>query len=132
MVSWHQAFSGVTNGVPGLEQDQFEPVIIDADDNWIGVKLPEEIMFELLRTPTYGTWQGERWLFCCRYPMTYVGAWHHEQFMEHASDRNGEYLYYAVVEGIPDGTWDSLGHDLSAYVFQCKRCGRLRAHWDSD
>jgi uncharacterized protein CbrC (UPF0167 family) len=89
-------------------------------------------MFELLRTPGYGTWQGECWLFCCRYPMAFVGEWHWEQFEGRAADGNGEALYYAVVEDVPAGTYDMLGHRLSVYVFECKRCGKLRAHWDSD
>ncbi|NLS91903.1 MAG: CbrC family protein [Planctomycetaceae bacterium] len=132
MVSWDQAFSGVTNGIPGLQQDQFESVMINAEEDWVGVKLPQDIMFELLRTPKYRTWQGERWLFCCRYPMTYLGEWHHDQFNQRASDGNGESLYYAALEDVPDDTWDSLGHAVNAYVFECKQCGRLRAHWDFD
>ncbi len=132
LVSWDQAFSGVTNGVPGLRQDQFEPVVLDAEENWLGVKLPQEIMFELLRTPTYGTWQGERWLFCCRNPMTYVGEWQRRQFNDNAADGNGEQLYYSVVEGVPTDSWDALGQRIAVYVFACKQCGRRRAHWDAD
>jgi len=132
MVSLDQAFTGVTNGIPGLQQDQFETVIINAEEEWAGVRLPEEIMLELIRTPTYGTWQGECWLFCCRYPMTFVGEWHHEQFDQRAPDGNGEQVYYSAVEGVPPDTWDSLGHGLNVYVFECKRCGKLRAHFDSD
>ncbi len=132
MISWNQAFSGVTNGIPGLEQDQFESVVIDADDDWIGVRLPKEIMFELLRTPAYGTWQGECWLFCCKYPMTYMGEWHHEDFDRNAPDGAGEELYYSVVEDAPPESWDGLGHGLSVYVFKCMRCGKLRSHCDFD
>jgi uncharacterized protein CbrC (UPF0167 family) len=132
MVSWDQAFSGVTNGVPGLRQDQFESVVLDAQEDWVGVKLSEEIMFELLRTPTYGTWQGECWLFCCRYPMTFVGEWLHDEFTRQAPDGDGERFYYEAIADIPEGSWDALGQGLSVYVFECKRCGKLRAHWDSD
>jgi uncharacterized protein CbrC (UPF0167 family) len=132
MVSWDQAFSGVTNGRPGLKQDQFEPVVVDQEDDWIGVKLPTDIMFELLRTPTYGSWQGECWLFCCRYPMTFVGEWKHEDFTRRAPDGDGEKLFYQVVEEIPADTWDSLGSGNCVYVFECKRCGKLLAHHDSD
>jgi uncharacterized protein CbrC (UPF0167 family) len=132
MVSCNEAVTGVTNGVPGLRQDQFESVVVDPEDDWVGARLPEEIMLELIRTPTYGTWQGECWLFCCRYPMTFVGEWHNEQFDAHAADGNGEALYYLVVENVPPETWDALGQGLSVYVFECKRCGKLRAHFDSD
>ncbi|MCE9524521.1 MAG: CbrC family protein [Planctomycetales bacterium] len=131
MVSWEQAFSGVTNGVPGLVQDQFESVVIDADEDWVGVNLPEEVMFELLRTPTYGTWQGECWLFCCRHPMTFLGEWQQTDFEQQAKDADGERLYYSI-KGIPEDSWSSLGHGLSVYVFKCNKCGGLRAHSDSD
>lgn len=129
MVSWNEV---VTNGAPGLRQDQFESVVIDTAEEWVGVRLPEAILLELVRTPTYGTWQGECWLFCCRYPMTFQGEWHQEEFDRHAAGRSGEELYYSVVEGAPQDTWDALGHALSAYVFECKRCGKLRGHFDSD
>lgn len=129
MVSCNEAFSGVTNGVPGLRQDQFESVVIDADDEWVRVKLPDDILLELTRTPTYGTWQGECWLFCCRFPMTFIGEWHHEQFNQRAPDGNGEQLYYSVIEDVPPDTWNALGHGLSVYVFECNK---LRAHFDSD
>lgn len=132
MISWEQAFAGHTHGVPGLKQDQFETVVIDADEDWYGVKLPQEMMFELLRTPTYDTWQGERWLFCCRYPMTFVGEWQREDFDQRATDGDGEKLYNSVVEEFYTGTWDVLGQRLSVYVFECKQCGRLRSHCDSD
>lgn len=132
MISWEQAFSGVTHGVPGLRQNEFENVVLDAEEDWVGVRLPPEVMFELLRTPTYGTWQGARWLFCCRYPMTFVGEWHHEQFDDRSLNGNGEQLYYTVVEDVPPETWDVLGQSLCVYVFECKACGKLRAHFDSD
>lgn len=132
MVSCKQLITGVTNGVPGLSQDQFESVVLDPEEMWVGVRLPEEILQELLRTPTYGSWQGECWLFCCRYPMTFMGEWHQDAFNQHAADGNGEQLFYTVVEDVPPDTWDGLGHALSAYVFECKRCGKLRAHFDSD
>jgi hypothetical protein len=42
MVSWDQAFRGVTHGVPGLWTDQFEVVPIDPDRDWNGVRIPSE------------------------------------------------------------------------------------------
>jgi len=51
MLSWEQAFEGVTHGVPGLDRTDFELVPKDEDD-WVGARLPQEMMFELLRTPT--------------------------------------------------------------------------------
>lgn len=132
MVSAHEAFAGVTNGVPGLKQDQFDSVILNADEEWIGVRLPREVMDELLRTPTYGTWQGECWLFCCRYPMTFVGEWGQDEFESRASDGDGQKLFSSVLPELPDQALDAVGQGLAVYVFECKSCGNLRAHYDSD
>ncbi len=73
MITHETAMSGITHGVPGLNRPEFETVSLD--DDWVGVKLSKDIMFELLRTPGYHSWQGEQWLFCCNYPMTYLGEW---------------------------------------------------------
>src|SRR5262249_55278095 len=75
MVSWEQAFQGITHRVPGLRSSDFQLWPIDPDEDWYAVRVPQEHLVELLRTPTYGTWQGERWLFCCKRPMTYLGEW---------------------------------------------------------
>jgi hypothetical protein len=64
MISWEQAFEGVTLGLPGLRRSDFE--LVPREEGWTAARLPRETLFELLRTPTYSTWQGERWLFCCR------------------------------------------------------------------
>ena len=83
MVSWEQAFEGVTHGSPGLRHPDFDLVAKD-DSDWIGARLPESTMWELLRTPTYLTTQGNRWLFCCRAPMVFVGSWSRDQFTRQA------------------------------------------------
>ncbi|WP_223167407.1 CbrC family protein [Nonomuraea sp. SYSU D8015] len=36
----------------------------DGDDR-VGVFISSETLLELVRTPTYSTWQGEVGLFCC-------------------------------------------------------------------
>lgn len=137
MVDAESLVTGLTNGVPGLEQAEFESVVVDEgdseddDEKWIKVRLPAEIITELLRTPTYGTWQGECWLFCCRYAMTFVGEWKHTDFDARASDGDGEKLYNSLEE-VPEGGWDKLGRSFAVYVFECKRCGKLRSHYDSD
>jgi hypothetical protein len=50
MIRWEEALQGRTYGVPGPE---------DAD-NWVKKELPREAMLELLRTPSYSTWQAIR------------------------------------------------------------------------
>ena len=133
MVSAESLATGLTNGVPGLQQTDFESVgPSEADDEeWVSVRLPMEIITELLCTPTYGSWQGECWLFCCRYPMTFVGEWKHADFDTRASDGDGEKLYNSLDE-VPEGGWGRLGRAFAVYVFECKRCSKLRSHCDSD
>ena len=63
--------------------------------------------------------------------MTFVGEWKHEEFEQHSDDGDGERLYYSL-EGAAADTWNSLGHGLSAYLFKCRMCKNLRAHFDSD
>lgn len=132
LVSWDQAFAGVTGGVPGLRQNQFEAVMLDAEDDWIGVRLPPTVMFELLRTPTYGTWQGASWLFCCQSPMTFLGQWDQADFDQHAADGDGARLYESVVTDLPPESWGALECGHCVYVFACRTCDKLRSHWDSD
>lgn len=137
MVSWEQAFAGITHGGPDLQSDQFELVPIDSEDGWYGVRLPSEQMWELLRTPGYVSWQGDRWLFCCRAPMTYVGEWDHvlacpslrgtepERFLQRVLD-SGEEAGDHFLESV-------IRHSgACVYVFECKACGRLRANADCD
>jgi uncharacterized protein CbrC (UPF0167 family) len=134
MVSWDQAFQGVTNGVPGLATDQFEVVPIDPDEDWYGVRVPGEHLWELLRTPGFHSWQDERWLFCCRRPMTYLGGWRDAMQSIRPDDPN------ALFEGLfdPDDEARRWGFEEfeagspSLYDYHCLSCNRLRATWDCD
>jgi hypothetical protein len=130
MISWEQAFVGVTHGAPGLAHPDFE-MVPHPDSDWIGARLPQETMFELLRTPTYDTIQGDSWQFCCRQPMVFVGAWDRQAFTGHAPDGDGRKLFEDVVDGCIDGLWEDELHDeTGVYVFRCPACARLKAHWD--
>lgn len=129
MVSWAQAFEGVTHGIPGLRHADFE--LVPKANDWVGARLPQATMFELLRTPTYLTIQGDRWLFCCKEPMVFVGQWSREQFTRQAPDGDGQKLFRAIVEKPVPGLWEDELHDETGiYVFRCRSCQRLRAHWD--
>lgn len=129
MVSWEQAFAGVTHGVPGLQTAMFptRPV----GDGWIGAVVPREWLFELLRTPTPTTIQGECWHFCCGQPATFIGVWERSDFARHAPDGDGKaYLERLIGESVP-GLWEDELHDVTGiYVSRCERCGRETATWD--
>ena len=132
MISSEEALAGVTLGVPGLDHPDFE-LVPQPDSDWIGARLPQAMMFELLRTPTYITIQGENWLFCCRQPMVYIGPWSRQDFVDHASDGDGETFFEAVVLDAGEDLWDLLdGGDTGVYVFRCASCARFKAHFDFD
>jgi uncharacterized protein CbrC (UPF0167 family) len=130
MISWEQAFEGVTHGLPGLSRDDFE--MVPADDDWVGARLPQGTMFELLRTPSYNTIQGECWQFCCQQPMVFVGEWSQEEFSQCAPDGDGRSYFEKIVQNCGPDLWDSELEDIGFYVFRCNSCGRLTAHWDCD
>jgi uncharacterized protein CbrC (UPF0167 family) len=126
-ISWEEAFEGVTRGVPGLQRTDFE--LVSQGDDWMGALLPQETMFELLRTPTYCTWQGEQWLFCCQRPMIYVGNWTTDDFCKAAPDGNGTRLLRQVIPEANSDWWSAM---MSTYIFRCPVCQRLKGHYDCD
>lgn len=131
MISWEQAFEGVTHGVPGLKHPDFE--MVPKEDGWVAARLPSEFMFELLRTRGYSTWQGECWLFCCKRPMVYAGSWVRDDFTRNAPNGDGRALFERIVPDFQPEMWDGkVGDCASYYVFRCSECGGLRAHWDTD
>jgi uncharacterized protein CbrC (UPF0167 family) len=137
MVSWEQAVQGVTHGVPGLQSSDFELVLLDADEEWYGARVPREHLFELLRTPNFHTWQDERWLFCCRRPMTYAGEW--ASVMNSARRPADPRAFFESVldpgEEYREWLWERISTPPGGaclYVFECKVCGRFRSAWDTD
>ncbi len=129
MVRWEDAQRGLTHGVPGLKTTDFETVA--KEDDWVAAKIPKAHLLELVRTPTYVSIQGERWQFCCRQPMTFIGGWDRNDFDRNAPDGKGEVLFREIVQDVVEGLWEDELHDEAGiYVFRCKQCGRLTAHWD--
>ena len=129
MVRWEDAQRGSTHGRPGLETTDFET--IPKEDDWVAARVPQEHLMELVRTPTYHSIQGDQWQFCCRRPMTFIGEWDRDDFDRNAPDGNGEAYFREVVQDVVDGLWEGELHDeTGVYVFRCRQCGRLTAHWD--
>ncbi|HEX7377447.1 MAG TPA: CbrC family protein [Pirellulales bacterium] len=129
MISWEQAYAGLTHGVPSRNQCDFE--LVEDEDGWLQAKLPQEILFDLLRTPTYSSLQGERWQFCCRCPMIFIGRWSRDRFTAESASGQGEVLFNEIVQDVVPGLWEDRLHDLTGiYVFRCPECGRRTAHWD--
>lgn len=136
MIGPEQAAAGLTHGEPDMETDQ--PVeLVELEDGWMGAKLPPADMWELLRTPTFVSWQGEVWLFSEGRPMVFKGSWSREDFNERAAaaavSGGGKALFEAIVEDLPPfDIWERFepGSEVCVYVFECSRSGVLRANWD--
>jgi uncharacterized protein CbrC (UPF0167 family) len=129
MISWEQAYDGLTHGVPGMSRFDFD--LVAGDDGWVRARLPREMMFELLRTPSYLSIQGELWQFCCQRPMVFTGIWSRERFTSEAKNRDGESLLNEIVQDVVPGLWEDQLHDITGiYVFRCAKCGRKNGHWD--
>ena len=131
MISLEQAFEGVTHGLPGMDRSDFEMIPFEDEDDWVGARLPQEMMFELLRMPTYGSIQGECWQFCCRQPMVFLGEWSREDFTRRAPGGDGRRFFEEIVQDSVPDLWRNELHDTTGvYVFECRSCSRLTAHWD--
>lgn len=138
MVSWEQAFQGVTHGMPGLETSEFERVLVDAEEDWYGVRVPQEHLFELLRTPGFNTWQDETWLFCCKRPMTYLGEWASVLKVQFQGTE-ARAVFDSVFDPDDDSkewVWERLSgrkwDTVCVYVFHCKTCNRFKSTRDMD
>lgn len=134
MVRYEDAVRGLTHGVPGLNAPGYET--IGNEDDWAKVSLASERLLELIRTPVYTTWQGERWLICCGGPMTYLGEWHQADFSRHADNGDGQALFQRLSAGadFAGWKWDDLAGSFpgTIYAFHCKPCGNRRLNWDCD
>jgi hypothetical protein len=136
MVRWEDAIRGVTHGVPGLRGAGPGFTLTDPNsDGWVGVVIPTPVLLELTRTPTYVTWQGDQWLFCCATAMVYIGEWTRADFIARApADPQASFL--EVVKGAVPWMWDHVPERLqpnwewSFYIFTCQSCGRFRGHYD--
>lgn len=158
LVTWADAARGRTGGLPELSLPPPAPArVFEIGSNgrvtfdptkppepattrpWKEHELDSAVMFELLRTPTYSTSQGDQWQFEGRTPMIYVGRWAQAEFDAHAPDRRGEQLFRDVVASPPPGPWtDWLAptvrdHGIGVYVFRSQRSPETwRAHHDMD
>ena len=130
MVSFEQAVEGLTHGRPGLATTGYE--LVESDGDWVRARLDSDIMYELLRTPNFLTWQGERWMFCCGRPMVYTDRWLQRRFLDEAGEEGAEALFERLVDMPypPPWDWDQpAADDYGVYMFRCDSCGTRRGYW---
>lgn len=135
MITWEQVQTGLTHGVPGgsgLRHSERVP-LVEIGEDWVGARLDPRVMRELLTTPTYISWQGERWLFDGGTPGVYQGCWTQADFKQHAGTQEPQSFFEQVIESKERWMWKALeGGRISVYVFRMPSSGNLRAHWDMD
>ena len=139
MVRDEDAQNGWTHGLPLSNPNQLPdyeliPHPIDPafpDETWYHVRVAADYLFELLRTPSYHTWQGERWLFCCQRPCVFVGSLPSELISREAMS-----ITDSISELLRAPNWASqVRRDSGShlyYVFRCPICDRIKFHDDND
>jgi hypothetical protein len=142
LVRWIDAIDGVTHGAPRLTAATaggFEVLPARPHGEWPRARVPREHLLELLRTPSYVAWQGDRWFFHCVRPMVFIAEWtsHHDFLARAGSDPDAAYALFARAVDLPDpaAAWEALVDDDfrgSFFVFECRACAAIVAHWDHD
>jgi uncharacterized protein CbrC (UPF0167 family) len=140
MVTLECAQAGHTHGIPlsnpstlagyQLTQHPIDPRF--PDDLWYHVHIDSECLFELLCTPKYLSWQGDRWFFCCHRPMIFRGS-----LPADILPHNTVKLSSAIAAFLAAPDWTrTVGDDRRSYVyyyaFTCAVCGALRYYDDCD
>jgi len=138
MVRREDAMHGRTHGIPLNDPSQFVGYELTQhpidpqfpDERWYHFHIASDYLAELLRTPKYHTWQGERWLFCCHRPMVFHGSLPSDIF---ASTRDRPSSEIEAFLNAPD--WNRTGGAHGShtyYVFRCADCRAVRYHDDCD
>ena len=141
LVTRDEAEAGITHGIPlrdpgKLQRAGYEltPHPVDPrfpTETWYGVHVDREGLLELLRTPSYYTWQGESWLFCCKRPMVFRGSIPSGLFNADVEKHPQE-----IADFLKTPEWnktvDNEHGSHTYYAFICDICDRLRFNDDCD
>lgn len=143
MVRWIDAIAGVTDGTPDqatIEASGFEVMPPEHRDGWVRARVSTADLLELVRTPSYVSWQGDQWLFHCRRPMAFVAECREARELV---DRAGtepaavQAFAHALDLDLSDSAeaWAAFAagdFHGSLFVFACDSCRAIVAHWDCD
>lgn len=127
MISWEQLIAGWTHGVPGLQTNMLETR--ENEDEWIQVKLPKDIMQELVKTPDFHTWQGSVWLFHEGRPMTFIGEWNKQDFIDNCPTGIKLQAYFTSLVDAPYLKWEYID-DVCFYLFRDEQTGFIKVNHD--
>lgn len=133
------AREGLTHGVPGLDPSQVHasnlPLVAQPDEpEWMRARVDVEDALELVRTPTFHTWQGAVWMFHCGRPMVFVGEWKEAELVSRSNgtEAGARELLASLVPDASDDLYDALDRAGGVYAFRCGVCGALRGSYDMD
>jgi uncharacterized protein CbrC (UPF0167 family) len=146
MVRREDAERGLTHGIPlgdpsELPDYELVPHAVDPnfpDEQWYSVRFSAEALRELVRTPKFHSWQGERWLFCCKRPCVFIGDLPLAALEEEANGNEKRLLkrlsdiFGTTTDESEDIRRRIESDSICTYAFRCSACGRLRAYWDMD
>ncbi len=129
MVTPELALRGHTHGVPGLNLEKLGgndfALKPKPDSDWVEAVVPRDLLWELVRTPPYTTWQGECWLFHCSRPMIFVGEFTPSEL------RDVDLEEQAAEQR--DLLEEDMGPDAEGFMtFRCELCSLHRFHVDVD
>ncbi len=133
------ASKGITHGIPISDTGKYADHNLtphtdldpDADSDWYHFHFDVNDLNELIRTPSYHTWQGETWLFCCRRPMAFRGL-----IPADVLDPAGSDIASQIESFLAAPNWEitvPVNKFWHTYcTFSCKLCGKVRYHEDMD
>jgi len=135
MVSLEQAVEGWTHGTPLPARPEWAEQGIEIgepnENGWRRYRCNPSDLLELTRTPTYLTWQGERWPLHCGRVMPYIGEWKQSDF-ENESDNGGFSLFKKIIGDQAEEIWPAVGGSVICYAHRCRSCNQVRCYWDCD
>ena len=125
----------------GSAHERFEAVFTDIDGVGHGYDEPwepvppsvaEEVAY---RTPGFSGWQQERWRTHCGDAAEFLGPARYDDLTNAWSEAVDA---IRADSGFPpgDAEWDEIlrtfdrDYGPTAYVFRCRRCGKLGGYWD--
>ena len=131
LLEWQDAQRG---WVEFYKIDDLDPMIerqpVEGEPDYHRYEFTREDLIELGRTPTYSTWQGERWPFHCGRAMVYLG-----QPLSQSKSEVAPAIVAAVEKFVEDWDfepWADEDSGVCIYLFRCQICGAYDGHNDCD
>ncbi len=99
------------------------------------LRIADEAIAELRRTPSFSTWQEVIWPGHCNDFMAYLGIWGPEDFAAASPEGLGRPLFLDMVDSFLHSRWPEdqgprFGENIVA--FQCLHCQTRTGIWDID